>query len=151
VALIQLLSKHKLYISESGLIARYGKTKERTTSTQTRWQQFVAGTKEFFHKNFKNLVWLLLYMVLNLAVFSIGVGVYSRRDSLTNTWRLWALGTGLTLSMNCVLILLPVLSSLIHAMSNSQWLSKVRRIGMKWNIPCSLTVDSLNQDPNAFL
>lgn len=40
-------------------------------------------------------------------------------------WNMWAYGTGPVLSMNCVLILLPTLSSLVHAMRNSKWMNKV--------------------------
>lgn len=71
------------------------------------------------------MLWILLYVVLNLLIFAIGVGVYSRREDLENSWRLWSFGTGPVLSMNCVLILLPTLSSLLHAMKNSCWMSSV--------------------------
>lgn len=127
MALIQLLSKHQLYISESGLIARYGKTKasSESSSAQNRRTQLPSKMKEFLYKNMNSLVWLLLYVALNLVLFAIGVGVYSRREDLSGSWRLWAFGTGPVLSMNCVLILLPTLSSLLHAMSNSCWMSSV--------------------------
>lgn len=127
VGLIQLLSKHQLYISESGLIARYGKTKSASESnpTQNRSQQASIKIQQFFYRNMNCLMWVLLYFALNLVLFAIGVGVYSRRDDLENTWRLWAFGTGPVLSMNCVLILLPTLSSLIHAMNNSCWMGSV--------------------------
>ncbi len=128
MGLIQLISKHQLYISESGLIARYGKTKSaaESSTTQNRGRHFRQDTKEFVYGSMNSLVWILLYVALNLLLFAIGVGVYSRREELKDSWRLWAFGTGPVLSMNCVLILLPTLSSLVHAMRGSIWMAKVR-------------------------
>ena len=80
--------------------------------------------KQFVHDQKCNFVWLLLYVALNLLLFAIGVGVYSR-DEGKEGWRLWAFGTGPVLSMNCVLILLPTLASLVHAMRGSVWMNKV--------------------------
>lgn len=127
VGLIQLISKHQLYISESGLIARYGKTKSaaESSTTQNRGRHFRQDTKEFVYGSMNSLVWILLYVALNLLLFAIGVGVYSRREELKDSWRLWAFGTGPVLSMNCVLILLPTLSSLVHAMRGSIWMAKL--------------------------
>lgn len=128
VGLIQLLSKHQLYISESGLIARYGKTKSSTANSDSsysrnNWQQKATNLKQFLYNSVQNVVWLLLYVALNLLLFAIGVGAYSRNKE---SWRLWAFGTGPVLSMNCILILLPTLVSFIHAMKNSCWMNKVR-------------------------
>ena len=137
MALIQLLSKHQLYISESGLIARYGKTKtsSESSSAQTHRTRLLPRMKEFLHKNMSCLGWFLFYVVVNLVLFAAGVGVYSEREDLSDSWRLWAFGTGPVLSMNCVLILLPTLSSLLHAMSNSRWMSSV-----SWKRECSASL-----------
>ena len=125
VNLIRLLSKHQLYISESGLIARYGKTKgQETTRNQNRLQLIQENIEQFFYGNAFSLLWILLYICLNLLIFSIGVAVY-HNDKYESTWALFAFGCGPVLSMNCVLILLPTLSSLIHAMRNSIWMTKV--------------------------
>lgn len=127
IGLIQLLSKHQLYISESGLIARYGKTKsssEGATQSQRR-SPLATRLREFLYRNMYAILWIMLYVALNLFIFAVGVGAYSRKEGLGGTWRLWAFGTGPVLSMNCVLILLPTLSSLIHAMRNSCWINKV--------------------------
>ena len=128
IGLIQLLSKHQLYISESGLIARYGKTKSSTDGPTTQNQRrspLASRLQEFLHRNMYTFIWIMLYIALNLLLFAVGVGVYSRRDDLDGTWSLWAFGTGPVLSMNCVFILLPTLSSLVHAMRNSCWMNKV--------------------------
>lgn len=127
VGLIQLLSQHQLYISESGLIARYGKTKaaENSSSQNQRHRQSRMNTvQHFLHRHMYSLIWLLLYVVLNLVLFAAGVGAHSRTD--VTGLRLWARGTGPVLSMNCVLLLLPTLSSLVHAMRNSYWMNIVR-------------------------
>lgn len=132
IGLIQLLSKHQLYISESGLIARYGKTKSSSDGGPTPQHHHQrhsvplgARLQEFLHRNMYTLIWIMLYVALNLLLFAVGVGVYSRREDFEGSWRLWAFGTGPVLSMNCVLILLPTLSSFIHAMRNSCWMNKV--------------------------
>ncbi len=71
-------------------------------------------------------MWFFLYVALNLVLFAVGVGVYSTRDDLKDTWSMWAYGTGPVLSMNCILLLLPTLSSLINVMRNSTWMNRVR-------------------------
>jgi len=125
VSLIQLLSKNQLYISESGLIARYGKTKGvevhnvRNLSFSDKFQDFLSRQAIF-------LVWLLVYLGLNLLIFAAGVGAYSQDRSIRDTWRMWAYGTGPVLSMNTVLVLLPTLMGLVNAMKGVPWMHIVR-------------------------
>lgn len=123
VGLIQLLSKHQLYISESGLIARYGKTKG--SSNSSRHISVADKLQQFLYNNTTLFIWFLLYLALNLILFTAGVGVYSSNKAIKNTWTMWAYGTGPVLSMNIVLVLLPTLMSLIHAMRSSQWMNVV--------------------------
>ena len=123
VNLIQLLSEHQLYISESGLIARYGKTKGVQGGNLSRSQRATLKIKDFFTNNAPCAIWFALYFVLNVIMLAIGVGaadLAGRRG-----WNLVAFGAGPVLSMNCVLVLLPTLSSLIHAMRNSTMMNKV--------------------------
>lgn len=117
--LIKLLSKHRLYISESGLIARYGKTKGAQGSAN-RWQNGSDRLKQFVSINLSSVAWFLVYLLLNLVLLMIGVLATDREG-----WGRWAYGTGPALSMNCVLVLLPTLSSVICAMRNSVWMNKV--------------------------
>lgn len=123
VNLIQLLSEHQLYISESGLIARYGKTKGVQGGNLNRSQRVAVGIKNFFNRNFSCMIWALLYIALNVIMFGIGVGAAAGTDR--SGWKLLAFGAGPVLSMNCVLVLLPTLSSLIHAMRSSTVMNKV--------------------------
>ena len=123
VNLIQLLSEHQLYISESGLIARYGKTKGIQGGNLNRSQRAGVGVKNFFSRNFSCIIWTLLYFVLNVLLFGIGVGAAASVER--SGWKLLAYGGGPVLSMNCVLVLLPTLSSLIHAMRSSTAMNKV--------------------------
>eukprot|EP00731_Ephydatia_muelleri_P027893 Em0019g766a len=51
-------------------------------------------------------------------------------------WERWAYGTGPVLSMSCVLVLLPTMSSLIQAMSSAQWMAKKWEVVEGW---CCLT------------
>lgn len=123
VNLIQLLSEHQLYISESGLIARYGKTKGIQGGNLSRSQRITHKIKDFFINNISCVIWFALYFVLNVIMLAIGVGaadLAGRRG-----WNLVAFGAGPVLSMNCVLVLLPTLSSLIHAMRSSTIMNKV--------------------------
>ena len=123
VNLIQLLSEHQLYISESGLIARYGKTKGVQGGNLSHSQRATLKIKDFFTNNASCAIWFALYFVLNVLMLAIGVGaadLAGRRG-----WNLVAFGAGPVLSMNCVLVLLPTLSSLIHAMRNSTMMNKV--------------------------
>ena len=124
VSLIQLLSKNQLYISESGLIARYGKTKG--AEVHTRNLSFSDKLQDFLSSQAIFLVWLLVYLGLNLVVFAAGVGAYSQNRSIRDTWKMWAYGTGPVLSMNTVLILLPTLMGLINAMRGVPWMHIVR-------------------------
>ena len=126
VNLVQLLSEHQLYISESGLIARYGKTKGVQGGNLTRSQRAAQSIKDFFINKFSSMIWFLLYFLLNVVMLSIGIG--AAYSTGRKGWNLLAFGAGPVLSMNCVLVLLPVLSSLIHAMRNSSMMNKVREI-----------------------
>lgn len=123
VNLVQLLSEHQLYISESGLIARYGKSKGVQGGNLSRSQRAAIKIKDFFVKSASCIVWVLLYVLLNAVVFSIGIGAAARGGS--GGWNLLAFGAGPVLSMNCVLVLLPTLNSLIHAMRNSSFMNRV--------------------------
>ena len=120
VNLIQLLSQHQLYISESGLIARYGKTKGAQGGNLTRMQRHAKRTKEFFSKNMAALLCFSVYVLLNVFLAVVGVLATSHEG-----WQRFAYGTGPVLSMNCILILFPSLTSFIYAMRNSYWLNKV--------------------------
>ena len=117
--LLPLLYQHRLYISESGLIVRYGKTKRNQGGT-TCHQRTVSRIKNFFHLNASLLLWFAVYLVANAALVTGGV--------LSNEklgWGRWAYGTGPVLSMSCVLVLLPTMTSLIQAMSSAQWMTKL--------------------------
>ena len=118
--LIQLLSKFRLYISESGLIARYGKTKG-AESRLTMAQSFTDRVKHTFKYNLSFMVWILVYLLLNVVLFVGGFFSTNRQG-----WQRWAYGCGPVLSLNLVLVVLPVLTSLINAMRNSKWMNKVR-------------------------
>ena len=119
MSLIQLLSKHRLYISESGLIARYGKTKG-AQGNLSGWKRLVDRVKQGVMVHWTSLVWFLAYLLLNILLLMVGV-LATNRDG----WEKWAYGTGPVLSMNCVLVLLPTLSSVVHCMRNSTWMNKV--------------------------
>ena len=123
VNLVQLLSEHQLYISESGLIARYGKSKGVQGGNLSQSQRSALKLKDFFINNASCVIWVLLYLLLNVVMFGIGIGaaVCAGRSG----WNLLAFGAGPVLSMNCVLVLLPTLSSLIHAMRNSSMMNRV--------------------------
>lgn len=123
VSLIQLLSKHQLYISESGLIARYGKTKG--SDTQTRNLTFSDKLQNFLSEHATFTLWFLVYLALNLVIFAAGVGSYSTNVKYRDTWRMWAYGTGPVLSMNTVLVLLPTLFGMIHSMRGTRWMNIV--------------------------
>lgn len=123
VNLVQLLSEHQLYVSESGLIARYGKTKGVQGGNLGCSQRATQSIKNFFAKNTCCMIWVLLYILLNVVMFCIGIG--AAVNAGRSGWNLLAFGAGPVLSMNCVLVLLPTLSSLIHAMRNSSMMNKV--------------------------
>lgn len=119
VSLIQLLSKHQLYISESGLIARYGKTKG--SDARNRNLTFADRLQDFLSNHATFILWFLVYLALNLVLFAAGVGTYSMDTTIRHTWKMWAYGTGPALSMNTVLVLLPTLLGMIHAMRGTRW------------------------------
>lgn len=127
VSLVQLLDKHQLYISESGLIARYGKTKRSQGRSLSRGQKFTERIKMFFTNNVSSLAWFGVYVLLNVFLAIVGVLTAGREG-----WERFAYGTGPVLSMNCVLVLLPSLKSLIHAMRGSYWMNKVRHCYSKF-------------------
>lgn len=135
INLVQLLSEHQLYVSESGLIARYGKSKGVQGGNLSRSQRIAQRMKDFFVNNASCIVWFLLYILLNVVMFGIGIGaaVCAGRSG----WNLLAFGAGPVLSMNCVLVLLPTLSSLIHAMRNSSMMNRVSKIhALIWSQSC---------------
>ena len=122
--LIKLLSKHRLYISESGLIARYWKTKEtEQRSMSNRRERLVDATKHFIYTQLSSISWFLVYLALNILLMLIGVLATDNEG-----WKQWAYGTGPVLSMNCILVLLPTLGSLIQAMRNSKLMNSVCQI-----------------------
>ena len=123
VNLVQLLSEHQLYISESGLIARYGKTKGVQGGNLSGSQRAAQKVTNFFFKNSSCMIWVVLYFVLNMIMLTIGIGAADRAGK--RGWNLVAFGAGPALSMNSVLVLLPTLSSLIHAMRSSTMMNKV--------------------------
>ena len=120
VNLIQLLSKHRLYISESGLIARYGKTKGAEGSRLNPRQLLLDHVQQFVLTHIPSLAWFTAYILLNLLLFVVGLTMTEREG-----WKRWAYGCGPVLSMNCVLVLLPTLSSVILNMKNSPLMAKV--------------------------
>ncbi len=120
VSLIKLLSKHQLYISESGNIARYGKTKGTQGGDSSRRERVSSSIKEFFVNSAGSLFWLLIYVLLNVFVFVVGV-VSTNRLGVEK----FAYGAGPVLSMNTVIVLLPTLSSVVTAMRSSVWMNKV--------------------------
>lgn len=122
VDLIDLLAKHRLYISDSGLIAKYGKTKGTEVTLNSK-RGTGAKIVEFFTSRLTSLSWFGLFLILNIVLFV--AGVFSNERS---GWNQWAYGTGPALSMNCVLVLLPTLHSFVHLMRANSWLNKVRQI-----------------------
>ena len=120
VNLIELLAKHRLYISESGLIASYGNTKGSERRNLSFRQKLSNKLQQFFFTEFSSLAWVLVYLLLNGLLLLIGVLATDRQG-----WKRWAYGSGPVLSLNCVLVVLPTLSSLLHGMRNSAWMNKV--------------------------
>ena len=59
-------------------------------------------------------------MALNVALL---VGTVAAADGMG--WERWSFGTGPVLSLNCVLVLMPTLKSLVHNMRSSAWMEKV--------------------------
>ncbi len=136
VSLIQLLSKNRLYISESGLIARYGKTKgsvgrERgvrggsrdsgVNCGKAKLETIMDKLRQFYHTQRSSIFWFMGYLLLNIFLLVVGVLVTDRGG-----WARWAYGMGPVLSMNCVLVLLPTLTSVFDAMRASKWMNLVR-------------------------
>ena len=72
VDLIDLLAKHRLYISDSGLIAKYGKTKGTEVTLNSR-RGTGAKIVEFSASRLVPLSWLGLYLILNIIMFVAGV------------------------------------------------------------------------------
>ena len=122
VDLIDLLSKHRLYISESGFIAKYGKTKG-AESAMTMKEKFCMKVSDVMSNYLPTIVWTSAYVMLNLVLLLIGLLTTDKSG-----WGRVAYGAGPPLSMNCVLVLLPVLHSMIHAMRGNLWLNKVPAI-----------------------
>lgn len=122
VDLIDLLSKHRLYISDSGLIAKYGKTKAGAEASMKSCEKFTTRVADIFSNHLPAITWTGVYVVLNFMMLLIGMLTASDQTG----WARAAFGTGPVLSMNCVLVLLPVLYSMINAMRGNMWLNKVQ-------------------------
>ena len=118
--LIDLLAKHRLFISDSGLIAKYGKTKATADVNMKPRQRCCNKFTDFFLSNLSTLGWMSIYFILSVILVIAGVFTNDKKD-----WGMWSYGTGPVLSFNCVLVVLPMLRSFIHAMKNSSWLNKV--------------------------
>lgn len=118
VDLIDLLAKNRLYISDSGLIAKYGKTKATDVSRPS--QKCCSRLSFFLLSNLSTLAWVSVYFLLSVVLVLVGVFTTEKGG-----WGKWAYGTGPVLSFNCVVVVLPLLRSLIHAMKGSSWLNKV--------------------------
>lgn len=119
VDLIDLLAKHQLYISDSGLIAKYGKAKASESNLRPR-ERCCNKVFTFLFTHIITLSWILAYISLNIILLIIGVLTEERKG-----WSKFSYGTGPVLSMNCVLILLPMMYSLIHIFRGSSFLTKV--------------------------
>ena len=119
VDLIDLLSKHRLYISDSGLIAKYGKTKGAGSAMSVK-EKVCMKVSEVVSNHLPTIVWTSAYVMLNLVLLLVGMLTTDKTG-----WGRFAYGTGPALSMNCVLVLLPMLHSMIHAMRGNLWLNKV--------------------------
>lgn len=119
VDLIGLLVKHGLYISDSGFIAKYGKSKT-SEKNNTAPEKCGSSVANFFLSQSVTICWGLVYVIVNILLVIMGV-----LSTPKTAWSKWAYGTGPVLSFNCVLILLPMLKSLIHNMRGSLFFNKV--------------------------
>ena len=118
--MIALLAKHRLYISDSGLIAKYGQTKG-VEGNLNAMQRISSKISCFLTTHTSSVVWLSLYVILNIILLLAGVLSTSKQG-----WSKWSYGTGPVLSMNSVIILLPMMRGLINIMRGSIFLNKVK-------------------------
>lgn len=122
VDLIELLAKHRLYISDSGFIAKYGKTKSSERKNIKATKTCGSRAASFLSSHVTSIGWGVTYLFINVLLLLIGV-----LSTPNNGWGQWAYGTGPALSFNLVLALVPMMKSLIHNMRGSPWLNKVRK------------------------
>ena len=143
-SLIPLLPKHGLDLLESGFVARGNRAIAHGNRAITRSNSVVvrnvprsdragrtrgcvavcrrpAGYLWYKLGGFwQCLIWACVYVVLNVALLVVTVAATDRMG-----WERWSFGTGPVLSLNCVLVLLPTLKSLVHNMRSSSWMEKV--------------------------
>lgn len=119
VDLIDLLVKHRLYISDSGFIAKYGKSKTSARNI-TAPKKCGSSLANFISSRAVAISWGLVYLIASILLMLIGV-----ISTPNNGWGQWAYGTGPVLSFNCVLVIIPMMRSLIHNMRGSTFLNKV--------------------------
>lgn len=119
VDLIDLLAKHRLYISDSGLIAKYGKS--QATQSNLTWKQSAWSKIASFFSTFgAAMFWFAMYFVLNVVLVLAGV-LANDREGVAK----WAYGLGPVLSLNCVLLLLPTLTGFKHILNGNSLFKRV--------------------------
>ena len=117
--LIDLLAKNKLYISDSGVIAKYGKSK--TEGNLSFGQQMFNKFASFFTRNISSIVWFGIYLVVSVMIL-LGAVLSSGREG----WQSFAYdGTGSLLSFNCVLILLMSLKGFAYSLRGNVFIVRV--------------------------
>ena len=121
VDLIELLVKHRLYISDSGFIAKYGKTKSSERKNIKATKRCSGQAANFLSSHITSIGWGVTYLFVNILLMLIGV-----LSTSNNGWGQWAYGTGPALSFNLVLVIVPMMKSLVQNMRGSPWLNKVR-------------------------
>ena len=116
--LIDLLAKHRLYISDSGIIAKYGKSKAEGNLNLN--EKIFSEIGSFFSTNVSSISWIGLYLLISIAMILGGILV-SEKDG----WQRFAYGTGPLLSFNCILVLLTSLKGIIYVSKGNSFLVKV--------------------------
>ncbi len=117
--LIDLLAKNRLYISDSGVIAKYGKSK--TEGNLSFGQQMFSKFASFFTRNLSSIVWFGIYLVVSVLIL-LGMVLSSEREG----WQRFAYGvTGPLLSFNCVLILLVSLKGFAYSLRGNVFIVRV--------------------------
>ena len=127
-ALVELLPKYNLVLNESGIIARgnQGSVAPGNLSRGPRREPFslcqrtLSSVRHCLRSYWPRALWTAVYLMLNVGLFVVGVTTTKKSG-----WRRWGYGMGPVLSMNCVLVLLPTLKSLVHNMRSSSWMSRV--------------------------
>lgn len=117
-----MLAKHRLYISDSGVIAKYGKS--RAEGNLSTIQQMYGKIASFCVKNLATIFWSCLYMILSFVLLLAGFLTHYKDEE---GWGLVANGFGPLLSFNCVLVLLLMsLKGITNSLKGSIFAVQVR-------------------------